>query len=148
MSAKVLKHDLHLLLARLKENCPDRASVVGVFSALSDDSLHYELLGSGDKKLEERLKVPHHAYYAAMLPVLSGDFEKHHKIKPAFLIEWFILGDAWQLGVASLTEVMVDHIREESVLHDTAPDDWRDLILSTHCLGFPEASANDSYRRN
>jgi hypothetical protein len=129
-----LKNDLRVLLARLNEHYPDHASIIGIFSAPTDNTLAYEFLGSGEKKLEERLKVPQNVFYSAMIPVLSKDFEEHHKTRPGFGMEWFIMQGAWQQGIAALVETIAKQIWDEAVLHSTPPNDPLDLEVATHVL--------------
>ena len=139
-----LTKDLRVILARLNEQCPDHAALVGVFSAPANGQLLYEFMGSGQEKLDERMKLPQGVFYKIVLPKLCQEFEEHHKSKPAFIIEWFITQSGWKQGSAALAEVIATHICNEAALHETPPDDLLDLELTTHCLSAKERPASET----
>ncbi len=140
MYVKELRNDLRMVLARLLEKYPNYITVTGVFSALKDKQLKWSFSGAGEAKVQERFKLPQREFYAAMLPALVKEFEEKQHVAPAFIMEWIITGEISRFGTIALAEVMSKQAEAESVLHDTAPQDIRDLDIVTQPVICPVRS--------
>ncbi|MHB8974816.1 MAG: hypothetical protein ACYC3X_30860 [Pirellulaceae bacterium] len=129
-----MKRTIRLGLARVFEHCPKDAILTGVFSAVIDGDVKYEFAIAGEAKLQKRLELPANVYLSLMLSIIAREFEDHHGVKPAFVMEWYLGPESIAQGAESIAEEIERQVLEESRGHTVAPEELLDMDYELRVL--------------
>lgn len=123
-----LEKDLRLGLARIFEHDPHFVMLTGLFSVKDHNNrMVYEFVVAGEDKVRNRMGLSQKEFLRVMVPLLAREFEEHHHLKPAFLMEWLIDQSARQQGVRALVDELTRQIVAESEVQTESPNDWLDM---------------------
>src|SRR5208282_3473454 len=104
---------LRLGLAKVLEQCPRHCLLTGIFSAPKGGGFSFEFAVVGEKKLLLRMGMPQEEFLKVSIPALVSDFDEHHGMKPAFIMEWLLDEGVIQQGVRALADEIARQIVEE-----------------------------------
>jgi len=132
---------LRVALARVFEHYPRCSMLTGIFSAPQGKKLDYEFAVAGEEKVRLRMQTPSADFRQAVVLALATEFEKHHGVKPAFVMEWLLSDTVIQQGVGAIADEIARQIVEEARSHKTTPDDWMDMDCYFRTLKVDEDDA-------
>lgn len=122
-----MEQSLRMALARVLEHCPRYLCLTGIFSASDGQQMAFKFAVASEEKLRRRLMIPLPEFLKVALPAWTSTFEQHHRVKPAFVMEWVLDESVIQQGVRAVTEEIVKQVVKEAKLHTAPPDDWGDI---------------------
>ncbi len=122
-----MEKSLRLGLAKVFEHYPRCTFLTGIFSAPEGKKLTFEFAVAGEEKLRLRMQIPPNEFLKMAVPTWIADFEGHHGVKPAFVMEWLLDESVIHQGVSALAKEISRQIVQEALLHDAPPDDWMDM---------------------
>ena len=118
-----MKKSLRVGLARVFEHYPRCTMLTGIFSAPESGKLTFEFAVAGEEKVRLRMQVPPKEFLKAAIPAWTTDFEQHHGVKAAFVMEWLLDERIVQQGVGALAKEIARQIYEEAKTQKSAR--WR-----------------------
>ena len=126
-----MEKSLRMALARVFEHHPRCTMLTGIFSAAEGKKLAFEFAVAGEEKVRFRMQVPPQEFLKVAMPAWTADFEEHHGVKPAFVMEWLVDESVIGQGVSALADEIVRQIVEKAKSQKTTHDDWIDYDLRT-----------------
>jgi hypothetical protein len=126
-----MEKSLRVGLAKVFEHYPRCTMLTGIFSAAEGKKLTFEFLVAGEEKARLRLRIPPQEFLKAAIPAWRADFEGHHGVKPAFVMEWLLDERVIRQGVGALASEIARQIVEKAKSQKTTHHDWIDYDLRT-----------------
>ena len=126
-----MEKSLRVALARVFEHYPRCAILTGIFSAPKGRKLAFEFAVAGEEKARLRMQIPQAEFLKAAIPAWTTDFEGHHGVKPAFVMEWLLNESVIRQGVSALADEIVRQIVEKAKSQKTTHHDWIAYDLRT-----------------